>query len=321
MTQLDTCPDAETLAAWYERGLRPSELARIEAHVSTCDRCQAILATIARTDALPATPARERGWWSWRWIAPVAAGVAAVALWAVVRPAPSPPVQPPAPASSAARVETAPPALPQPPPLADTSPPARQAAPTPPRERRQDASPSIAAAPAPAQSPDKRDAPRANSNEGATAAFAAPSPAAPPPAAAPAATAAARSVQALDAAAPAPDIVSTDPAIRWRIRGATVEHSSDGGATWTTQTTAASAGLVGGASPSPDVCWIVGRGGAVLRTTDGRSWQTIAFPERVDLTGVQAVDAATATVATADARRFTTRDGGATWTPGGLQEF
>ena len=38
-----------------------------------------------------------------------------------------------------------------------------------------------------------------------------------------------------------------------------------------------------------------------------------AFPEKVDLVAVQATDAKTATVTTSDGRRFSTTDGGATW--------
>jgi photosystem II stability/assembly factor-like uncharacterized protein len=72
--------------------------------------------------------------------------------------------------------------------------------------------------------------------------------------------------------------------------------------------------LTTGSSPSRDICWIVGRAGVVLLTTDGATWQRRPIPETVDLTVVRAVDARSATVTTADGRQFVTADGGVTWT-------
>jgi photosystem II stability/assembly factor-like uncharacterized protein len=51
----------------------------------------------------------------------------------------------------------------------------------------------------------------------------------------------------------------------------------------------------------------------VLRTTDGRSWTRIPFPEAVPLTSIRATDNQTATVTTEDGRQFATEDGGRTW--------
>lgn len=73
--------------------------------------------------------------------------------------------------------------------------------------------------------------------------------------------------------------------------------------------------LTAGSSTSRDVCWIVGRAGIVLVTTDGATWQRHPIPEAADLTAVRAIDARTATVTTADGRQFATADGGITWTP------
>jgi photosystem II stability/assembly factor-like uncharacterized protein len=114
--------------------------------------------------------------------------------------------------------------------------------------------------------------------------------------------------------APATVIVSSNPASRWRIlQGGQLQHSADGGATWQTQTTGVSDTLSGGSSPSPSVCWLVGPRGIVLRTTDGRSWTRIPFPEVVPLTSIRATDDQTATVTTEDGRQFVTEDGGRTW--------
>jgi hypothetical protein len=102
---------------------------------------------------------------------------------------------------------------------------------------------------------------------------------------------------------------------RWRIAsGRVIERSIDDGKTWSAQHLMPTANLiVAGASPTPSVCWLVGRGGLVLRTTDARVWQTVKFPESVDLINVTAADALVATVTTSDGRFFTTSDGGVTW--------
>ena len=98
-----------------------------------------------------------------------------------------------------------------------------------------------------------------------------------------------------------------------------VQRSADGGATWTILASGATEDLTAAAAPSATVCWIVGRAGTVLLSTDGAQWRRVGFPERVDLTAIQATDSRDATVTTVDGRRFRTADGGRTWTP--LQEF
>jgi hypothetical protein len=102
---------------------------------------------------------------------------------------------------------------------------------------------------------------------------------------------------------------------RWRVSaGRIIEHSLDAGVTWATQYTAPeNVVLVAGAAPSSTIVWIVGRSGAVLHTSDGRTWRHIPFPHSVDLISVSAADAQTATVVAADKRSFLTSDGGTTW--------
>ena len=78
--------------------------------------------------------------------------------------------------------------------------------------------------------------------------------------------------------------------------------STNAGATWELLPTGGPAELTAGSSPSPFVCWLVGRGGVVLRTTDGRRWERVPFPEPVDLVSVQSSDAQTAVVTTTDGR-------------------
>jgi Photosynthesis system II assembly factor YCF48 len=133
------------------------------------------------------------------------------------------------------------------------------------------------------------------------------------------------------AAFAATDIRSPQPDYRWRIVPPSgIQRSTDGGATWTTvdpvpprsaearlalDSLVSSMALTTGSSPSRDVCWIVGRAGIVLLTTDGATWQRRPIPEAADLTAVRAVDAKSATVTTVDGRQFVTTDGGVTWTP------
>jgi hypothetical protein len=130
-------------------------------------------------------------------------------------------------------------------------------------------------------------------------------------------------------AAPAPppapamsiDIVAPDLSTRWRITGGVVvQRSTDAGSTWETQSTGIVSQLTAGSSPAPSICWLVGRAGVVLITTDGRTWRRLAFPEDIDLTTVRATDASTASVTTAAGRTYGTRDGGMTWAVPPLQE-
>jgi hypothetical protein len=115
------------------------------------------------------------------------------------------------------------------------------------------------------------------------------------------------------------DVVSPERAFRWRaLEPGSVQYSMDSGTSWRPSSTGTSVALHAGSAPSRNVCWMVGQLGTVLLTIDGLTWQVRPFPERVDLTDVRATDARNATVTTADSRRFTTSDGGATWSP--LQE-
>jgi hypothetical protein len=109
---------------------------------------------------------------------------------------------------------------------------------------------------------------------------------------------------------------SPDPHILWRISsGRFVERSSDAGSTWRAQWTSANAHVVAGSSPSADACWLVGRGGIVLLTTDGKKWRAIESPADVDFVQVEASSADSAVVTSAQGHKFETSDGGKHWTP------
>ena len=168
----------------------------------------------------------------------------------------------------------------------------------------------------------------------ASAVPAAPAAAPPAPAAAPAAVAggaparpAAQAFERADAAdarvaaarksevAAVVEISSSVASTRWRIVGGRrLERTTTGGQRWDGVTLPDALDLMAGASPSPQVCWVVGRGGRVYLTIDGERFTRVVFPEATDLVGVRASSARVATVTAADGRTFTTADGGTTWT-------
>jgi len=91
---------------------------------------------------------------------------------------------------------------------------------------------------------------------------------------------------------------------------------------WTREKSPLHADLLAGSAPSPTVCWIVGRAGAILRTTDGAAWQAIPSPASAardgvapDWVRVSSRDANSATITSADGRSFVTTDAGQTWQP------
>ncbi len=120
----EACLDAETMAAWMDGGLDSNAVAMAEAHASTCERCQAQLATVARSGPVAAiAEPRTTGLWRW-WLAPLAASAAAATLWMGVPREPY--VAPPSPAVSAPAAESAAPVLeaarPEPQPSAPAAP-------------------------------------------------------------------------------------------------------------------------------------------------------------------------------------------------------
>jgi photosystem II stability/assembly factor-like uncharacterized protein len=112
-------------------------------------------------------------------------------------------------------------------------------------------------------------------------------------------------------------VVSPDGVSRWRIAGTALENSADSGATWQLAAGVSPADLANvtsGTSPRAGVSWLVGRGGLVLVTADGRRFTRASMPAPVALTSVNAVDEATAEVRAADGRAWRTTDAGRSWT-------
>ena len=110
------------------------------------------------------------------------------------------------------------------------------------------------------------------------------------------------------------EIPSPSPPVRYQIEGGSfVSRTDNDGATWFGGQVAWDAQLVAGSAPSPSVCWVVGNGGDIYRTTDGTQWKQIRPPARLDFVGVNANDAESAEVVAADGRKFRTKNGGRSW--------
>jgi hypothetical protein len=112
------------------------------------------------------------------------------------------------------------------------------------------------------------------------------------------------------------NVIAPDGTGRWRRAGTTLEFAPGPNAPFVAATLPLDASmLAAGASPGGRVCWLVGRSGAVLVTTDGTRFSRVSAPAPADLVAVSAADARNATVTAADGRRFRTTDQGATWSP------
>jgi Putative zinc-finger len=303
---LADCPDAETMAAWADGELPIARREAVEAHVSSCERCQMVAAAMARIEptAGGSVPSSlGAGAW-WRWLVPITAAAAVLTFW-LISPRWNPDVVP-APTRAALEKDIGQ--------VSPATPPTGAAAP-------------VAAAERPATLGSVEDK-KSGRNETARKTAESVVAAAPPPA--PARDMALKSRDALanrpetlaanavDEAARA-EFHTPDGIVRWRLRAGTPERSADAGATWTPIPIAFEATVTAGAAPDSGTCWLVGHGGVVLlRASDG-PWTRPDFPDNADLTAVRATDALHATVTTADGRQFETSDGGQTWVSRALQ--
>lgn len=346
------CLDAETAAAFADDALTARERAAVETHVADCARCQSLLAALVRTMPPGAARAWWRRP-AIAWLVPAAVAATAVIIWVrvpdesvapamqVAREQTETPQTAPKPVGPNLQSRVA--ADPQPPAAAEVqSQAARSSA-----ALRRDAAQRLAkqerdrivttntapaAAPAgsladrrvevppsaaPALDASAQEKPALKEAVASESVAVTVSAEAPPPAAGARALRSEARITDASRLEIARDrvIVSSNAFSRWRIgSGGVVQHSSDGGATWATQSTGTDATPTAGSSPSPFVCWLVGPAGLVLITTDeGRSWQRVPFPEAVNLTSVRATDGYAALVLASDGRSFTTTDRGKTW--------
>jgi hypothetical protein len=105
LSSASPCVDAEVLAAWVDGALSGQALAEAEKHASGCVRCQALLASMAKT--MPT--AEPRPWWravSAKWLVPVAAVATALVVWVSVEPRREEAMPRPAPSAATALPET-----------------------------------------------------------------------------------------------------------------------------------------------------------------------------------------------------------------------
>jgi hypothetical protein len=117
-------------------------------------------------------------------------------------------------------------------------------------------------------------------------------------------------------------IVAPNDAYSWRVgSNGKIEHSTDNSRTWMLQKSGVTTDLSAGSATSGKVCWVVGKAGTVLLTTDrGKHWKQLTPPTKEDLGGVNAVDDKRASVWTVShSKSFETNDGGATWSPVGVK--
>jgi hypothetical protein len=111
-------------------------------------------------------------------------------------------------------------------------------------------------------------------------------------------------------------IVTPGGTALWRLQPAgIIERSVDRGLAWSRQDSGTTRGLLAGSAPSDVVCWIVGRRGLILRTTDGGGhWEKVTAPVAEDFSGIRATDALHATILDHGGRaKFVTSDGGVNW--------
>jgi Photosynthesis system II assembly factor YCF48 len=351
----DVCPGPDILAAYFERSLDVQESARYELHLSQCARCREQLVVLGRasvTAASDAQPQQSSSWawlWDWRRLAPIAAGLIVVAIWMARRPISRPASEPPqlVAMSQSPNTPTASSEL-------QASPSAAAGTPNLTREKQTPKSPSgqtdalerkknqqgdfsleanLARSAAsgqtapPAAAPSKSDSNALRTSAGqmtvssdAGAAMGLEPPAVETksrqPSAAARAVTQALAVQALDRRSVTETIATPDPQVLWRIaQDGFIELSQDGGISWQKQLVDVNAQLTTGSAPSEKVCWLVGRAGVIVRTTNAKGWDRISPPVSADFVAITAEGASTATVSTVDGRRFTTSDGGVHWVP------
>jgi hypothetical protein len=335
------CPAPEILAAFYDRSLSRSERTRVDAHLTSCVRCQSMMASIARADDADGSPApaqsARRFSWIPRLLAPAAlVGVmVAIAISLRTREQRTPEVIALASPQALAQLKTA--QRPKVPPPAVTAqskpvpqaPSAAAAVEESPRGPRMNASSSvgrgIGVSQGAAQSAHRElaeekpeSAPTRNLRQSAASIGSAPPQNAPAlgATAMSAAPGTAISSGAMTTMADAPRtnwVSSPDGSVAWQFgHSGVILRSTTSGASF--MHSGVTTDLLAAAASSNDVCWMVGKSGTILRTLDsGAHWQLIKPPSRDNFTAISATDSDNAAVVAAGGQRFVTYDGGVTW--------
>ena len=248
---------------------------------------------MGRTRAAVAQPQPERSpkWW-FAWAVPAAAAATAAAIWVAIPEQTNVALNsPPAPSLQKQEASEASPPSPPPPPAEAAPEQPRATAAAPSREAR--AKEADAAAPAAAPTQSANDALQSPGllNEAVSVRPAAPTP----------------------AAAERRDEAGQQGAAAGQLQARAAFANNSCGPAWPVPPSDVMGLITAAASPSADVCWMVGRAGTVLRSTDHQSWRRVNIPQAVDLLRITAMNAQTATVVAAGGRTFSTSDGGMTW--------
>lgn len=271
------CVEPEAIAAWTEGSLSPTESSAVEAHVADCAACQQVVAVFARTSPVPAESPSL--WQRWRlgWAVPLAAAATAVAIWVAVPDDRKYPIQ-----ETFTVADSAPPSEPN---QAEPKNGSNDVqAPSAPLERsearaRRDANSSLRAQAEKAEvRQEKEEADRQGFARETAAAPAA------PPAAATAAEASNAARPLSDAAAPAQtraaafasaEVVSPDPAVRWRVLPAgQLERSTNAGQSW--EAVALPQKVTAVSAPSAATAIATTADGRQFRTDDqGKTWNLV----------------------------------------------
>jgi Putative zinc-finger len=330
------CPNAELLAAYVDSKLDKSAGMEIQRHLASCARCRETVLLMSRAadaEASGGTRLQPRASGLQprasglqprlpylKWLGGAAAAGLAVALWALVAPREDlTPLNKAEDKSAQAQVETPPKSTAEPPPIPKAveprsarGAPAAKEAEAEPRRKRDDRAALLR---------EQAAAQRLRSSQPPAASATAESPAPAAPTEEKSADARLDQVrrqrrensQAFRVGAAEGSLAAEAPGgVRWRIGPAgSIQRSGDGGATWLDEAVKAP-GARALAAPTPDVCWVVGDDGLVLRYQAG-VWQRVKPPAAAAIVAVTAVDALRATVTLADGRSLTTGDGGATW--------
>lgn len=280
------CPDSALLQAYVDGTLFSRDVDAVEQHVATCERCSGVVSAMRREREADTAPT----WLRPRIAGPVLAVIAVAAIVVgVLRSGPN----------DAQRSQAG--SIAQPEPRAAASPPAAASAVEEPP-------------PAPAPDPARSRAPKAASppltRSAPPAAERRPQPAlkeSPPPA----------NLSPVNEVASAEGGVivrggrRSNRRVMWRARDAVIEHSTDGGMTWTNEYTT-DRSVRAGAFVSADAAWLVGDSGLVLRRTKN-GWFGAMPPAEGNIKSVRASSTSKATVTLEDGRVFTTENGGVTW--------
>jgi hypothetical protein len=130
---------------------------------------------------------------------------------------------------------------------------------------------------------------------------------------------------AFDGSAPAAEMRSAEPAATtdlvvrgkhgkptWRARDGIIEHSVDGGVTWADEYRADRA-IVAGAYVAPEVAWLAGADGVILRRTPV-GWFEASARADGEIASIRASSPTRASITLVDGRRLETNNGGVAWT-------